>query len=232
MSFRYGGKTYSQHGEDILIVDIFAQLGFSKPSYIDLGAHDPDDISTTKLLYERGSRGINVEANPILVKRFQEKRPDDINVCAAIAPPEQEGQILPFYMFDATSGLNTFSQPDAEIYKEQSGSKYTEAMLCEGISLKTILNANYNGRWPEFLNCDVEGYDYEILRTAELLEEGGPVVVCVETRMHDTARMCSMMLDQEYIPYVRMGENVIFIRWFYYRKLKADFGFNDFGIKE
>ena len=45
-----------------------------------MGAHHPERISNTKLFYDSGSRGINVEANPELHKIFLEERPEDINL--------------------------------------------------------------------------------------------------------------------------------------------------------
>lgn len=224
MSFRYGGKTYSQHGEDILIVDIFAQLGIDNPSYIDLGAHHPDEISTTKLLYERGSRGINVEANPNLIAAFIDKRPDDITIRAAIVPPTLKGQLVPFYMFDNYSGLNTFSKADADIFREQSGREYFVGKSYIGQSLNDLLNL-LNSDFPHFLNCDIEGFDYEILCTSDF-SKSKPVVICVETRMHNTEAMCRMMTEQGFRPYCRMGENIIFIEFNHQAMLVRDlFGY-------
>src|SRR5690606_9910227 len=69
----YGHITYSQHGEDLLILNLFDQLQIKNPSYLDLGAHHPTDISNTKLLYDRGSRGVNIEANRHLIEAFYEQ---------------------------------------------------------------------------------------------------------------------------------------------------------------
>ncbi len=63
---RFGGVTHAQHGDDIIIRAVFDNLGIDNPSYLDIGAHHPTNISNTKLFYDAGSRGINVEANPNL----------------------------------------------------------------------------------------------------------------------------------------------------------------------
>jgi len=62
----FGGRTYAQHGDDLAVLNIFKRLGIEKPSYLDVGAYHPFDLSNTALLYERGSRGIVVEPNMAL----------------------------------------------------------------------------------------------------------------------------------------------------------------------
>lgn len=53
-------------------------MGIKKPSYIDIGAHHPYEISNTAIFYMNGCRGVNVEANPNLIDEFYKERPDDI----------------------------------------------------------------------------------------------------------------------------------------------------------
>ena len=73
-------RSYSQCGEDLLVQYIFNLRGIQKPSYIDIGANHPYFLSNTALFYEKGSRGINIEANPQLAENFKTHRPEDINL--------------------------------------------------------------------------------------------------------------------------------------------------------
>ena len=73
-------RSYSQCGEDLIIAFLFRSLGIERPGYIDIGAHHPTYLSNTRLLYARGSRGINIEANPALIRRFRTQRPGDVNL--------------------------------------------------------------------------------------------------------------------------------------------------------
>ena len=74
--------SYSQLNEDCIIDWL---TGYKKKgTYIDIGAYHPDKISNTRLFYERGWRGVNVEPSLIGYKLFCEKRPDDINLNCAI----------------------------------------------------------------------------------------------------------------------------------------------------
>ena len=79
-----------------MLCNLFRLMGIERPGYLDLGAHHPYVISNTALLYERGSRGVNVEANPALVVAFREVRPDDVTVNVGVGP---EQGTRPFYQF-------------------------------------------------------------------------------------------------------------------------------------
>jgi len=106
-----GNLSYAQYGEDVLIYNVFKELGIKHPSYIDVGAHDPYIISNTAYFHEHGSRGINIEANPNLFKKFPEERPDDVNInCGA---GKEEGE-MSFYMIDEYSGRNSFIKENVE----------------------------------------------------------------------------------------------------------------------
>lgn len=208
----FGQFTYSQHGEDLVIVNIFAQLGMEKPSYLDLGAHHPSRISNTKLLYERGSRGVNVEANPNLMREFYEQRPQDHNVCIGVS---LEDGAAPLFMFDEYSGRNTLSQMEVEYVREHVGMEVKEAKIIQTKKLQTIVDDYCRGEFPWFLNCDIEGLDFDILASTDFL--GCPAVICVEAR--DSKKMCDMMGTKRYYPYCQMGENIIFIKELCFRKI-------------
>src|SRR5438552_1880892 len=107
----FGHLTYSQNGEDLIIANIFHILQKSRPTYLDIGAHHPINISNTALLYARGSRGVNVEANPNLIDIFRELRPDDITLNLGVGPQRSKRQ---FYCIDKWSGRNTFNKQIAE----------------------------------------------------------------------------------------------------------------------
>src|SRR6187200_1235902 len=72
--------SYSQCGEDLLVQYVFLLRGIKYPSYIDIGANDPFYLSNTALFYNKGCRGINIEANPKLIENFKLHRPEDHNL--------------------------------------------------------------------------------------------------------------------------------------------------------
>lgn len=94
---KYYVRSYAQHGEDTLIFNMLTKvLKISKPSYIDIGAHHPYEISNTAIFYEHGCRGVNIEANPVLFKRFPVERPEDINICCGLGSENAGGGVYAF----------------------------------------------------------------------------------------------------------------------------------------
>lgn len=202
----YGHVTYSQHGEDLLIVNLFKLIGIEKPSYLDVGAHHPVNISNTALLYERGSRGINVEANRFLMADFAVHRPEDINLNLGVGP--RPGK-LTFHKYDDTSGLNTFSEEEAKKFPP-GGDRCIEEV--EVITLDQIVDKHYGGLYPDLLSIDVEGMDYETLESARIHQVGAPKIICVEVRREKALKMKQLLGWSGFMPVVRMGENLIFIQ--------------------
>ena len=111
-----GGVTYSQFGDDLVIINIFNNLGIEKFTYLDIGAHHPYNISNTALLYKYGYHGINVEANPNLIEAFFRERPLDKNVNVGIGTKSGE---MPFYMIDGFSGRNSFDKKVVEKFCQE-----------------------------------------------------------------------------------------------------------------
>ncbi len=202
---RWGPITYAQHGDDLFIINLFELMGIERPSYIDIGANHPFVISNTALLYSRGSRGVNIEANPDLLPEFHRLRPEDKNVNIGIAP---EAGKLPFYMFEIGNGLNTFDTIERD-QTIQSGNPVKETRMIDVITLNQSVDKYLDGKWPNLLSIDVEGLDYEILRTTKDIKSE---IVCVETRRHAGAKMRSMMNAKGYWLASRLAENLIFVR--------------------
>lgn len=180
----YGQVTYSQCGEDIIIDLLFQQLGNQKPTYIDIGAHHPQHINNTYLFYLRGCRGINVEPDPVLFSRFNELRPEDINLNIGIS---DVAGVADFYMM-SESTLNTFSKEDADRAKEEnSASEIREVRRITVDTLQHVLQAHNNGKFPDLFTIDVEGLDERILRSVDL-DTNGPAVLCVETLTYSSKK--------------------------------------------
>ena len=179
----YGDKSYSQHGEDLAIVNIFRLLENYRPSYLDVGAHHPTRISNTALLYSRGSRGVNVEANPNLIQAFKTQRPGDINLNVGVSVTSG---VLPFYMIDKTSGRNTFNKSEAEQFvKDYPQFKISEILNINTLTLPQIVGQCPNGVFPDFLSIDIEGQDYGLLQSVDF-SVSSPKVICVEVQFGDS----------------------------------------------
>lgn len=176
MKFPSEKRSFSQCGEDLIVKFIFDQLGIAKPTYLDIGAHDPYYISNTALLYLNGSRGINVEPDPVLFQKFITERKVDINLNVGVG--EQEGE-ADFYIINVPT-LNTFSKEQAEAYNKEGNYEIVKVSKIKLTTLEQILIDNCQNKFPDFLSLDAEGIDDLILSQLATLETK-PIVICVET---------------------------------------------------
>lgn len=167
----FGDKTYSQFGEDLILLNVFYKLGIDKGKYFDVGAHHPHNISNTALLYERGWRGVCIEANPNHIKAFEDFRPEDniLNIGVGCEPG-----VLPFYMVDDYSGRNSFDKATIDKfvanYPQFSVSSVKEIPV---VTLDSLFKSMYV---PDLLCIDIEGLDYAVLFSMECR----PKVICAE----------------------------------------------------
>jgi FkbM family methyltransferase len=195
---------YSQHGEDIILVDLFQKLGVEKPGYLDVGCFHPFEISNTALLYERGSRGINVDADHEAIELFQKHRPDDVNLCVGISVAPGEAT---FYRSTETRGCNSLVKGRLLSY-----APVTSQETVKLTTMRAIVDAHWGGVYPDFLDLDIEGMDLPVLKTANL-KINGPMVICVEAMCDaESQAICSVLEPQGYEFAQRCTHNDIYVR--------------------
>lgn len=208
-----GNVTYAQHGEDIVLLNIFRQLAIPCPCYLDIGAHHPFHISNTALFHELGSRGVNVEANPNLIEAFLDLRPGDItlNVAVGIAAGETD-----FYFIDDYSGRNTCDLATAQDFVANNPSFAIQKQA--RIPVTTVANIyrdHFAPRDIDLLSVDVEGMDREILESTFASGIYPKVIVSeiVSGADHNQANGIRSVLESSgYFVYLRLGANYIGVR--------------------
>ncbi|BDQ34342.1 FkbM family methyltransferase [Pseudodesulfovibrio portus] len=173
--------TYSQNYEDIILDRFFRhkETGF----YIDVGAHDPYDISVTRKFYERGWRGVNIEPLPACIKKFEQARPGDVNLQMAVA--EGKGERI-FHQLEGAlptgydaSALSTFDEALARRLCVEYG-LVTNKIMVQVDSLKNICKSHVpEGQGIDFLKVDTEGHEEIVLKSADF-NRYRPVVLVVE----------------------------------------------------
>jgi len=206
----FGHITYAQHAEDLIVANILTLIGIETPSYIDIGAHHPLRDSNTALFYRNGSRGINVEANPDLINEFQRRRPDDITLNVGVAP--QPGTI-DFYRIDRYSGRNTFDRNTAEQFV-QAHRQFTiqDVIRVETVTLQHIIDRHCGAIYPDFMSIDIEGLDYDVLKSTDF-SQSRPKVLCVETTSGDNRsedhRLAELLTERGFYVQMRTLSNLI-----------------------
>lgn len=208
----YGPSTYAQHGDDLIILNIFDAMEIERPSYIDIGAHHPVNISNTALLYKRGSRGVNVEANPNLIEAFHQLRPDDVNLNCGVS--DQPGSMT-FYMIDKWSGRNTFVKASAEQFVRENPAFRIELEIpIEVVTVDQIIEKHCGGAFPDFMSIDVEGLEYRILKSITY-ERWAPKLICAEIcgegRAEKEKEISEFLQRKGYEPVFRNRGNWFFV---------------------
>jgi FkbM family methyltransferase len=203
---KWGSTTYAQHGDDLMILNLFSLIGKKDFKYLDIGCHHPYNISNTALLYERGHRGVNVDANANVIKLFRSERPEDKNICIGIGPVRGD---FPFKMYDDFSGRNTFSDKEVNSLKETMTVQREVSLRV--VTINDVVNKCCGNVWPELLTLDVEGWDLPILENATFSNGNKPLVICVETRKEIGWDMIRVVESYGYTVVCRMIENLFFV---------------------
>jgi len=219
----YGHYTYAQHGDDLLLLSIFDALGIAQPSYLDIGAHHPFNISNTALLHQRGSRGVNVEANPNLIEEFRVQRPQDINLNCGVS--DTVGEMI-FYMVDKWSGRNSFDRDAVERFvSEDPRFRITDEIRIPVITVDELIGRHCGGRFPDLLSIDVEGLEGRILRSISY-DRWSPKVICAETcRPGDVGggdALTRFLSDVGYFPLLKNRGNSFFVQRTYRRAVTGE----------
>lgn len=181
MSMPHYKISYSQNYEDLILAGILRNV--SAGFYVDVGANHPELDSVTKIFYDKGWSGINVEPNELLNVELTKQRPRDINVKAGVS--SQSGQ-LRFRSFDSFDGLSTFSRDNMEGFQASyPGATYTDSYI-DVVSLAELLIQHKPEGDIHFLKVDVEGLELEVL-LGNKWDRFRPWVLCIE-RTQDQAR--------------------------------------------
>ena len=196
-------STHSQYREDLVIDTLFKHK--SNGFYVDIGANDPDVLSNTKLFYNRGWRGINVEPEPNLHTKLCCHRVGDINLRVGVGP---ETGIMTFYRMSADT-LSSFNKQAAL----QAGKLYGGTLIGEEptpvAKLADILADNLLGRSIDFMSVDAEGYDLAVLKSNDW-SRFRPSVIIVEINVGGND-IVAFLLKQEYVLIFDNGTNGIFV---------------------
>lgn len=209
----FGGQSYSQHGEDMAVAAIFHRLQIERPTFIDLGAHHPWELSNTALLYKRGSRGVCVEANPYGLHRFWEERPEDRTVGAAVVSSANPGDKVLLHRASHESGVNS------TVIENLDRHCHMDSVEVDAVTLPQIVQWYAGDRWPDFLSIDVEGRDVEVLRTVRASECR---VICIEaiSQIGDVSgRIREWCMENDFGVHSWWGGNMLLVSNRYGRKL-------------
>jgi FkbM family methyltransferase len=214
-----GQRSFSQCGEDLLVDYVFRLRGLEYPTYMDIGANDPYFLSNTAFFYRKGCRGINIEANPLLIKRLRRFRRKDINLNLGVGNAEGE---MDFYIVSDPT-LSSFSKHEAERVAANGKNKIDSVKKIQLTTVENIIDKYCNGKFPDFLSIDVEGMDEEILKTIPF-DKYWPKIICVEAAEYSPIGagvrkddLINFIKSKGYYEYANTNLNAILVKnefWF------------------
>lgn len=209
----FGGQSYSQHGEDMCVAAIFHRLGIERPTFVDVGAHHPWELSNTALLYKRGSRGVCIEANPHIVHRFWEERPEDRTILAAVVGSAEPGSTVELHRASHDSGINS------TVIENLAAHGRMDSVTVDAVTLPQAVQWYSESGWPDFLSIDIEGRDVEVLQT---VIARACKVICIEaiSQMGDVSKLIRLWCQEnDYGVHSWWGGNMMLVNNRYARKL-------------
>lgn len=162
--------SYAQFLEDIRLHRALKDIenGF----YIDVGANHPLDHSVTKLFYEKGWNGINIEPSPSWFDELVKDRPRDVNLKLAASSAAGEATFHDI----AGTGLSTLVDKFAE---RGAAAGYPGTMIrVETRRLADICDQYVRGD-IHFLKIDVEGAEKSVIDDSDFAKYR-PWIVLIE----------------------------------------------------
>jgi FkbM family methyltransferase len=146
--------SHAQIQEDLVLYR--ALSGVRRGFYIDVGAQHPVVSSVTKLFYERGWHGINIEPVPSWFELLVKDRPRDLNLRLAASPSPGEVTLHEFL----DTALSTVVDLYADRHREAG--RECRSYAVPSRRLDHICDEHVGGD-IHFLKIDAEGAEREIL---------------------------------------------------------------------
>lgn len=178
--------SYSQFAEDLVVSNI---VGYEKSNgfYVDIGCFEPIRFSNTYIFYQRGWRGLAIDANESLRGSWAAKRPRDRFVASGVAETAGELDYLNYGQFPACNGFGRKERPKLKATATKVGCRPLREILAESVPAGTKI---------DFMSIDCEGMDLEALRSNDF-QRFRPAVLLVEddskTSDSEIQRHCELL---------------------------------------
>jgi FkbM family methyltransferase len=199
--------SFAQNAEDVRLWRVLAQRvsGF----YVDVGAGDPEIDSVTKLFYDAGWSGINVEPGPAH-GALVGARPRDVNLKLAIG--EEPGR-RELWVTSPDSALSSFVEPDPASLPPGVSAERT---IVDVDRLDAVIARHASDRPIDFLKIDAEGAEREAVASLDL-RRVRPTIVLIEAITPLAGRPAHdewepLLLDADYAFAAFDGINRFYVR--------------------
>lgn len=165
--------SYSQWSEDRDVLAFFGNK--SDGFFVEVGAYDPELLSSSLLLEQSGWKGVLIEPQPDCCERLRARR--KAVVCQAACGARGEEGTTTFYVSGPFSGLNPAT---SGVAKAECPSIQVQVR-----SLDSILEEHAVDQ-VDFISIDVEGTELNVLRGFNLAKYK-PKLILIEDHVYSLA---------------------------------------------
>lgn len=222
--FIKGRPRRSSHGQDLYVYYVFGENGY----FVDIGAHDGKDESNTYALEKAGWKGLCVEPSPVHQEALLEHRSCIIDNSLVYGEKtkkryfihnydeqheefkqykedmEAEGRkVVNFHAFLGGGGIVDHLDED---YKNRLEGEYVEL---ETTTLLDILKKHDAPKVIEFLDIDIEGAEFEVIKNFPF-DEYEFKIICIEVRPQTRESITKHLIANGYRYAQDIGQDAIF----------------------
>ena len=148
-------------GEDRILESLYRPLVSHNGFYVDVGCNHPKFLSNTYTFYRRGWRGVCVDANQMLIKKFAYLRPRDTAVCALVS---NDVSSRSFYLAE-NNVLSTTEQTNLQ--GEDMRDIKTKKVEMIPQTLTSILEEANAPTTFDLLSVDTEEHDLQVIQSLD-----------------------------------------------------------------
>jgi len=206
-SYLHIEESFSEHGEDLLILDMHPKQGF----YIDVGAYDGVRLSNTYMLEQNGWRGICIEPNYDMFCKLISNRPHSFCINSAVVSPWNKS-VAKFY--HEPTGLMGGLKPDVESVSHhynvagvQEPFRGFDECYTQTITLDNAILISGIPR-VDVLSIDTEGTDMEVLSGLSLNKWKPQIIICESVSNPDIEEYLNIF---KYVLYKELEINQVFV---------------------
>ena len=196
-------NNFSQGEEELFLLNYFKKVndGF----YIDVGCYSPKKFSNTYALYKKGWSGINIDPNENTIKEFDKFRTRDKNILAFVSSKIKSYK---YFYFDEPALNGFLTKKRLKILKDE-GFRLKKTKNIHSKTLNQILTECGSIRKIDLLDIDVEGLDYDVLKSIDL-DNIYVGLILVEVNISNKKRIKNYLIEKEYENIAKIDRNYIF----------------------
>lgn len=195
--FRYYKISYSQSGEDLVLIKYLKYKKINNGKYLDIGAFHPRWVSNTHILHKKNFSGYCVDLDEERLKWFRFSRGKKVKtICGAVSNKNDETiKVYKFKRKSPFSLVDTTSLKHAEYFRNKGNGEY---------EIKNIKNYHINDIFNivgkiNVLNIDIESQDFEVLKSSNL-KIIDPEIILIEDNSgyFSSEKLTEFFLKQDY----------------------------------